>query len=96
VLCHCPEQIDAIAAYGAHLVLSGHTHGGQINVRGLTKRVFRNMGRRYLAGFYEVDRTLLYVSPGVGFSGIRVRVGRGTRAEVTVFTLRAAAAAPAS
>jgi predicted MPP superfamily phosphohydrolase len=90
VLCHCPEQVDAIAAHGAHLMLSGHTHGGQINLRGVTDRLLRNMGRRYLGGFYAVDRTLLYVSPGVGFSGIRVRVGRGTRAEVAVFTLRAA------
>ena len=39
VLCHCPEQIDDIAARGAHLVLSGHTHGGQINVRGITDRI---------------------------------------------------------
>ena len=67
VLCHCPEQVDAIAARGAHLVLSGHTHGGQINLRGLTDRVLRNMGRRYLAGFYEVDRTRLYVSPGAHY-----------------------------
>ena len=33
----------------------------------------------------------LYVTPGVGFSGVRVRVGDGTRAEVALFTLRAAA-----
>ncbi len=94
VLCHCPEQVNAIAAHGAHLVLSGHTHGGQINLRGLTDRVFRNMGRRYLGGFYEVGGTKLYVSPGVGFSGVRVRMGRGTQAEVTLFTLRARESRP--
>jgi predicted MPP superfamily phosphohydrolase len=91
VLCHCPEQIDEIAARGAHLVLSGHTHGGQINVRGITSRIFRTTGRRYFErGFYSVSRTTLYVSSGVGFSGVRVRAGKGTRAEVSVFTLRAA------
>ena len=88
VACHCPEQIHAIAEQGAHLMLSGHTHGGQINVKGITDRVFRNMGRRYLGGFYTIAETLLYVSPGVGFSGVRVRVGRGTRSEVSIFTLR--------
>jgi predicted MPP superfamily phosphohydrolase len=91
VLCHCPEQIDDIAARGAHLVLSGHTHGGQINVRGITDRIFKTTGRRYFnRGFYTVDRTTLYVSSGVGFSGVRVRAGKGTRAEVSVFTLRSA------
>jgi predicted MPP superfamily phosphohydrolase len=90
VLCHCPEQLDDIAARGAHLMLSGHTHGGQINVRGITDRIFKKAGRRYFnRGFYEVGGTLLYVSSGVGFSGVRVRAGAGTRAEVSVFTLRA-------
>lgn len=94
VLCHCPEQIDDLARRGAHLVLSGHTHGGQINVRGITDRIFRSAGRRYFnRGFYTVGQTLLYVSSGVGFSGVRVRAGHGTRAEVSVFTLRARQAA---
>jgi predicted MPP superfamily phosphohydrolase len=92
VLCHCPEQLDEIAARGADLVLSGHTHGGQINVRGITDRIFRKAGRRYFnRGFYEVGGTLLYVSSGVGFSGVRVWAGQGTQAEVWVFSLRAAA-----
>jgi uncharacterized protein len=94
VLCHCPEQVDDIAGRGAHLMLSGHTHGGQINVRGITDRIFRQTGRRYFnRGFYTVGETLLYVSSGVGFSGVRVRAGHGTRAEVSVFTLRARRAA---
>jgi predicted MPP superfamily phosphohydrolase len=97
VLCHCPEQIDEIAERGAHLMLSGHTHGGQINVRGITDRIFRKTGRRYFnRGFYTVGNTRLYVSSGVGFSGVRVRAGEGTRAEVSLFTCRAAALAAAS
>jgi uncharacterized protein len=89
VLCHCPEQIDEISERGAHLMLAGHTHGGQINVRGITSRIFRKSGRRYFnRGFYTVGDTTLYVSSGVGFSGVRVRAGHGTRAEVSLFTLR--------
>jgi hypothetical protein len=88
-LCHCPEKAGELAARGAHLVLSGHTHGGQINVRGITERVFRRAGRRYFgAGLYAVAGAWLYVSAGVGFSGVRVRAGHGTRAEVAVLTLR--------
>ena len=36
------------------------------------------------------DRTTLYVTPGVGFSGVPHRMGEGTAAEVAVVTLRAA------
>jgi len=89
VLCHCPERVHELERHGAHLVLSGHTHGGQINVRGITDRLFKRAGRRYYySGLYEVGRTWLYVSAGIGFSGVRVRAGRGTRAEVAVLTLR--------
>lgn len=98
VLCHCPEQAPGLAERGADLVLSGHTHGGQIFLPGVTDRIIRRMGRRYRRGFYDLgdrgDRrraTRLYVTPGIGFSGVRVRVGDGTRAEVALFTLRAAA-----
>lgn len=92
VLCHCPEQAPGLAERGADLVLSGHTHGGQIFVPGLTDRIIRSIGRRFRRGFYSLGRaTRLYVTPGIGFSGVRVRVGDGTRAEVALFTLRAAA-----
>src|SRR5262245_50638037 len=57
VLCHCPEEAPGLAERGAGLVLSGHTHGGQIYVRGITDRIAKRMGRRYLSGFYEVGRT---------------------------------------
>ncbi|HVK75279.1 MAG TPA: metallophosphoesterase [Kofleriaceae bacterium] len=91
VLCHCPEQAPGLAERGAALVLSGHTHGGQIFVKGVTDRIISRMGRRYRNGFYKVGDTQLYVTPGVGFSGVRVRAGDGTSAEVALFTLKAAA-----
>ena len=43
---HLTGDPPELAARGAHLVLSGHTHGGQINVRGITDRIFRSAGRR--------------------------------------------------
>ncbi len=91
VLCHYPETAHEIAIRGAHLILSGHTHGGQIFVAGITDRLLERMGWHFRSGFYRVGDATLYVSAGVGFSGVRVRAGRGTRAEVGLFTLRAAA-----
>jgi len=87
-LCHCPETADEIAPRGAQLILSGHTHGGQIYLEGITDRVIAGMGRRFRSGFYQVGDAVLYVTAGVGFSGVRVRKGPGTRAEVGLHTLR--------
>lgn len=91
VLCHSPDRGPAIAARGADLVLSGHTHGGQIYVKGITDRLMKRIGLNYRRGMYDLDaRSTLYVTPGVGFSGVTKRAGEGTHAEVAVLTLRAA------
>lgn len=96
-LCHCPEQLEALADRGAHLVLSGHTHGGQINWRGIAARLGRRVGRRYVAtGLYRHGRTALHLSAGIGYSGVRLRAGRGTRAEVALLVLRDRVAKPAN
>jgi predicted MPP superfamily phosphohydrolase len=91
VLCHAPDRGPALAARGADVVLSGHTHGGQIYIKGVTDRIMKRIGLRYRRGMYAMDdRCTLYVTPGVGFSGVTRRVGEGTDAEVAVLTLRAA------
>lgn len=94
VLCHAPDRGPAIAARGADLVMSGHTHGGQMYVPGITDRIMKRIGLNYRRGMYEVGeahaRSQLYVTPGIGFSGVTRRFGEGTHAEVAVITLRAA------
>jgi predicted MPP superfamily phosphohydrolase len=91
VLCHAPDRGPALAARGADVVLSGHTHGGQIYIKGITDRIMRRVGLNYRRGMYPMDeKCTLYVTPGVGFSGVTRRVGEGTDAEVAVLTLRAA------
>ena len=91
VLCHAPDRAPELAARGADLVLSGHTHGGQIFIKGITDRIMKKVGLNFRRGMYEVGHgTTLYVTPGVGFSGVTHRSGEGTAAEVAVLTLRAA------
>ncbi len=93
VLCHAPDRAPHIADRGADLVLSGHTHGGQMYVKGITDRIMKKIGLNFRRGMYEVgtaQKTQLYVTPGVGFSGVTRRFGEGTHAEVAVLTLRAA------
>jgi hypothetical protein len=90
-LCHAPDRAPALARRGASMVLSGHTHGGQIFIKGITDRLMKRIGLRYRRGMFGIgDGCTLYVTPGVGFSGVTRRVGEGTDAEVAVLTLRVA------
>jgi predicted MPP superfamily phosphohydrolase len=97
VLCHSPDHAPEISRRGADLVMSGHTHGGQMFVKGITDRLMKRAGlnfRRGLFHFGEVGeterKTTLYVTPGIGFSGVTRRFGEGTHAEVAILTLRPA------
>ena len=92
-LCHLADRGPELALRGVDLVLSGHTHGGQIYVKGITERLMKRFGLHYRRGLYDLSqarRSTLYVTPGVGFSGVTRRHGEGTHAEVAVLTLRMA------
>lgn len=70
LLSHTPWQAEKAAAAGAGLMLSGHTHGGQIWPLGyLTRRVYP-----LLAGRYEVDGMPVIVCRGTGTWGPRMRL----------------------
>jgi predicted MPP superfamily phosphohydrolase len=87
VLSHFPNTANAIARTGAPLVLSGHTHAGQVDVPYATRTIARLTGNPYLHGFYRVgDATDLYVNAGVGHSLPGLRAGR-TCPEIAVFDL---------
>ena len=86
VLAHNPCTIERLNGERCDLMLSGHTHGGQINLPRLGRVALGPNGRRFAAGFYRRGSSLLYVNKGIGF-GFRVRFG--VRPEVAVFTLRA-------
>jgi predicted MPP superfamily phosphohydrolase len=86
LLYHRPDGWPAAREAGIDLMLSGHTHGGQIwpfNV--LVKRRFRHM-----VGLFSNDDRHLYVSPGTGCWGPIMRLG--TRSEMTIIDLQPAGA----
>jgi predicted MPP superfamily phosphohydrolase len=72
VLSHSPLQVKQAAAAGADMMLSGHTHGGQIWPFGLIEKYFYP----YLAGRYEIEGMTLLVSRGTGLWGPRMRLWR--------------------
>jgi predicted MPP superfamily phosphohydrolase len=89
VLAHNPCTVERLRqGQRCDLMLSGHTHGGQINLPRLGRVTLGRNGRRFAAGLYKHGQTALYVHKGVGF-GFRVRYG--VRPEVAVFRLSSSA-----
>jgi predicted MPP superfamily phosphohydrolase len=84
LLAHNPCTVEHLQSYRCDLMLSGHTHGGQVNLPGVGRLALGPKGRRFAAGLYHVHDTTLYVNKGIGF-GFRIRFG--VRPEVAVFSL---------
>jgi len=87
VLNHCPEYADYILSKNnckVDLILSGHTHGGQLNLFGFKPFLPRGSGN-YVRGWYHNNK--MYVSKGIGTSVFPARFG--SRAEISVFNLLA-------
>ncbi len=87
VLAHNPRTVERLAGRRCDLMLSGHTHGGQINLPGFGRPTLGRRARRFAAGLYHYRNTQVYVNKGVGF-GFRFRFG--VRPEVAVLTLQPA------
>ncbi len=89
-LAHVPRTADLLANWGKPmLLLSGHTHGGQVNVP-ILMPALRWMAREpYSQGLYEVGKVQLYVNRGVGNVGVALRLNAPP--EVSLLTLRSGA-----
>jgi predicted MPP superfamily phosphohydrolase len=96
-LSHIAEEADGLWRHGVPLVLSGHTHGGQITVARLHEWVAgRIVGHKYVHGLYgsraprDPDKTphgAVYVGAGIGAAVIPLRLGERGKREVTIFEL---------
>ncbi len=89
LLSHYPVVFDEAAALGADLVLSGHTHGGQVGLPPLhdVLNVAAFSGERP-RGTHRIGDSTLVVNAGLGTSGPPMRLG--IPPEVVVVVLRAA------
>jgi hypothetical protein len=74
LLAHNPDHFYAAAAQGIPLVLSGHTHGGQIRRPG-GRPIIRQSRYCLDEGLYAFGASLLVVSRGVGSVGLPWRWG---------------------
>lgn len=87
LLCHEPDYGDEAAAWPVDLQLSGHSHGGQVNLPLLGRPVLPWLGRKYPAGRYHIGEMQLYTNRGIGLIAPPVRFN--CPPEATVLTLRA-------
>jgi predicted MPP superfamily phosphohydrolase len=88
LLSHEPQVFDLPEVSGISLVLSGHTHGGQVTLPFIGAPA-RFLGEfKYLRGLYARAGAQLYVSRGTGVVGLPLRFG--ARPEIAVLRLRRA------
>lgn len=71
LLYHRPREVDAFQESSFDLMLSGHTHGGQI----LPLRVLLGLFTPYLSGTFDIGDGVLNVTTGAGTGGPIMRLG---------------------
>jgi uncharacterized protein len=99
LMMHSPDPIGHAVALGIDVVLSGHTHGGQVKLPivgplhtnsllgpSMSHGLYSGASLFHIIGF-RAGRTQLYVTRGVGVSGLALRFL--CRPEITSITLHA-------
>ncbi len=98
-LSHIAEEADGLWKRGVPLVLSGHTHAGQVTLAGLHELAMGKwVGHKYVHGLYGTRtpaesiaaQGAVYVGAGIGASVMPLRLGERGRREVAIFELGAA------
>jgi predicted MPP superfamily phosphohydrolase len=89
LMCHEPDYVDQVTKHPRFplidLMLSGHTHGGQIRLPIIGPLILPPMGQKYIQGTFHFDHMQLYVNRGIGTVGLPFRLN--CPAEITHLTL---------
>jgi hypothetical protein len=92
LMSHEPDYSDTIAIHPrgsfVDLVLSGHSHGGQVRLPVLGAVILPPMGTKYPEGHFRFDQMQLYVNRGLGTVGVPFRFN--CPPEITIHTLQPA------
>jgi hypothetical protein len=85
LLSHSPQIFDKASTREVDLILSGHTHGGQLFITRYLRKIFPfDPALEFLGGFFQKGRAPMYVNRGLGTSYLPFRFG--VKPEITFFT----------
>jgi predicted MPP superfamily phosphohydrolase len=86
LMAHNPDTKDLVDSRPWDLMLSGHTHGGQVLVPVLGDRYAPVRDKRFISGLKQWEGRQIYITRGVGsLAGVRFNC----RPEITVLDLHA-------
>ena len=95
-LSHIAEEADYLWKHGVPLVLSGHTHAGQVTVARIHElSIGKIAGHKHIHGLYgtrakeAAPRGAVYVGAGLGAAIIPLRMGERGQREIAMFELGA-------
>lgn len=76
LLSHNPDTFPVAAKLGYALQLSGHTHGGQVNMDVASQHLNPvSLLTPYTRGIYNISGRQCFVSAGIGTIGVPIRIG---------------------
>jgi len=74
LLIHEPDYINNIDYSNFNLILAGHSHNGQVRLPFIGGIILPNGAKKYYKEHYKINNTDLYISSGIGTSGINFRL----------------------
>ena len=76
VLAHEPDLMDDVLDYNVDLMIAGHTHGRQINLKFFDDYILPPYGKKYINGLYRFGnerKSQLFVNSGIGMTKLPFR-----------------------
>lgn len=74
IMMHYPDNYDLISKYNFDLVLSGHSHNGQVRLPYIGALAKKNNSKKYYDPYYKINDTDMYISGGIGNSKVNLRL----------------------
>lgn len=88
ILAHNPDTADTEYTTRVDLMISGHTHGGQIKIPFVGTPILPVKNKAYSSGFVRSQKTGVFISRGIGWAAVPLRFN--CFPEIAILSLSAA------